>query len=142
MVTGNGYLNNYLNSSIKNVISNTGKVPAIDKNVPQASLNTGSKVNAEFGDILNNKIAEKTLLFSKHAELRLQSRNINLSSSQMKRIIEGVNKAGTKGVKDSLILLDDIALIVNIKKRTVITAASKNELKENVFTNIDGAVIV
>jgi len=53
---------------------------------------------------------------------------------------EAVNKASTKGVKDSLVIVDNMAFVVNVKSRTVITAVNNNELKDNVFTNIDGAV--
>jgi flagellar operon protein len=55
---------------------------------------------------------------------------------------EAVAKAESKGVKDTLVLMDDLAFVVNIRNKTVITAVNSNELKENVFTNIDGAVIV
>lgn len=128
MVIGNERVNN----SYKVVTNN---MPLIDKKIPL-------KANTGFNEILNERIKEEKLKFSKHAESRLQSRNINLSTPQMDRIIEGVDKAGAKGVRDSLILMDDVAFVVNIENRMVITAASKNELRENVFTNIDGAVIV
>jgi len=133
MVAGKGYIS----TSIKIAPNN---LPAIDKRRQKA-------VKAGFDEILQGKIKDKIvegkdLKFSKHAEIRLQSRNINLSVLQMDRIIQGVNRAGSKGVKDSLILMDDVAFVINIKNRTVITAANKNELRENVFTNIDGAVIV
>ena len=52
-----------------------------------------------------------------------------------------VNKANTKGVKDSLVLVDDIAFVVNVKDKAVVTVMNKDEMKENVFSNIDGAVI-
>ena len=108
-------------------------------NPKQNTQNIGSN----FGDLLREKIQNQTeIKFSKHAELRLQTRNIDLKPSQLERIKNGVNKAEEKGVKDSLILVDDVALVVNIKNKTVVTAADTNELKENVFTNIDGAVIV
>lgn len=96
-----------------------------------------------FGTILKDKIHEQSgLKFSKHAEARLQARRISLNSNQMERIKDGVNKAEEKGVKDSLILMDNVALVVNVKSKTVVTAASTGDLKESIFTNIDGAVIV
>jgi flagellar operon protein len=55
---------------------------------------------------------------------------------------EAVTKAESKGVRDTLVLMDDLAFVVNVRNRTVITAVQSNELKENVFTNIDGAVII
>lgn len=122
--------------------------PIVSPNKPTSSPQPTQKqgiqnIQSNFGTVLKEKIQAKTeVKFSKHAELRLQSRNINLSSKQMERIKDGVSRAEEKGVKDSLILVDNLALVVNIKNRTVVTAASTNDLKENVFTNIDGAVIV
>ena len=79
--------------------------------------------------------------FSKHATVRLDDRNIELSNEQLSRLNEGAQKANAKGINESLVLVDEIAFIVNIKNNTVITAMDQNEAKENVFTNIDGAVI-
>ncbi|HEX3047301.1 MAG TPA: flagellar biosynthesis protein, partial [Bacillota bacterium] len=55
---------------------------------------------------------------------------------------DAVNKAEAKGARESLILMDQMALVVSIKNRTVITAVDNESLKDNVFTNIDSAVIV
>lgn len=78
--------------------------------------------------------------FSKHAELRMQARNINLTQTQKAKIDNAVSMAQQKGVKDSLVILDNMAFVVNVNSKTVVTAVNNNELKENVFTNIDGAV--
>jgi flagellar operon protein len=80
--------------------------------------------------------------FSKHASNRLQDRNIVLTSDQVQRLAEGTQRAGEKGIKDSLVVMDKLAFIVNIPNNTVITAMDQMETKENIFTNIDGAVIV
>ena len=74
--------------------------------------------------------------------MRMQSRNISLTSSQKEKMGEAVKRAEAKGVKDSLVLMDNMAFVVNVRSKTVITAANNSELKENVFTNIDGTVIV
>ncbi len=133
MVVRKGYINN-------NIRITPNNSQAVEKRRPDAINTEFSKI---FQDKIQNKIVEdKNLKFSKHAETRLHSRNIYLSAMEVDRIIEGVNKANSKGVKDSLVLMDDIAFVINIKNRTVITAAKKNELRENIFTNIDGAVIV
>lgn len=84
---------------------------------------------------------ETTLKFSKHASNRLADRNIELTKEQMDRLTEGTNKAGSKGIKDSLVMVDHLAFIVNIPKKTVITAMDQSQADENIFTNIDGAVI-
>lgn len=97
----------------------------------------------EFDSILRQKQAEDSeIKFSKHAEQRLQMRNISLSQEQKDKMKEAVTKAASKGVRDSLVLMDNLAFVVNVRNRTVITAANSSELKDNVFTNIDGAVIV
>lgn len=80
--------------------------------------------------------------FSKHASNRLEDRNIVLSSDQVTRLTEGTRRAGEKGIKDSLVMVDKLAFIVNVPNNTVITAMDQTETKENIFTNIDGAVIV
>lgn len=84
----------------------------------------------------------RELKFSKHADSRLAERNINLTANQLKRLEDGTEKARAKGIKESLVMVDQLAFIVNIKNRTVVTAMSQEESKEAIFTNIDGAVIV
>lgn len=96
---------------------------------------------SSFDRILQKQMHECSgLKFSKHAELRLESRNIHLTQVQKDKLGKAVNKAETKGVKDSLVIMENLAFVVNVKSKTVITALNSNELKDNVFTNIDGAV--
>lgn len=80
--------------------------------------------------------------FSKHAANRLSDRKIELTSEQLERLNDGTRKAGEKGIQESLVLVDELAFIVNTKSNTVITAMDQSETKENIFTNIDGAVII
>ena len=80
--------------------------------------------------------------FSKHAAGRLEDRNIELTSGQMERLQEGTQRAQQKGIKESLVIVDQLAFIVNIPNSTVVTAMNQNDAVENVFTNIDGAVII
>ena len=95
-----------------------------------------------FESVLRQAKAEaEPLKFSKHASMRLMDRNIQLSESQTARLKEGVVQAGEKGIHDSLVLIDSLAFIVNVPNRTVVTALSQEEATNNVFTNIDGAVI-
>lgn len=95
-----------------------------------------------FEEVLKQKAATQTgaLKFSKHANERLASRNITLTGEQVARLNEGVSKAREKGVKESLVLLDNLSFIVNVKNDTVVTALD-NHSEQHVFTNIDGAVI-
>ena len=82
------------------------------------------------------------LKFSNHAIQRLQSRNITLSSDDVSRMNEMAEKAAAKGSKQSLFMLKDVAMVVSITNRTVITAVDKDSMKENVFTNIDSAAVI
>ena len=82
------------------------------------------------------------LKFSKHAASRLNDRNIALTDSQNIRLENGVKQASEKGIKESLVLVDSLAFIVNVPNKTVITALDQAEANSNVFTNIDGAVII
>ena len=95
----------------------------------------------DFSTLLNQKLSEsREVKISKHAAMRLEARNINLDNNQVERLEKAVDKALVKGVRDTLVVMDELAFIVNVNARTVITAVNQNELKENVFTNIDGAV--
>lgn len=95
-----------------------------------------------FQEVLKQKAATQagTLKFSKHANERLVSRNITLTGEQVERLQEGVSRAREKGIRESLVLLDNLSFIVNVKNDTVVTALD-NHSEQHVFTNIDGAVI-
>jgi flagellar operon protein len=98
---------------------------------------------SSFSDIFNQEIGkENELKFSRHALERLNDRKINFSAEKMDKLTDAVDKASAKGARESLILMEDLALVVSIKNRTVITAVDGNSLKDNVFTNIDSAVII
>lgn len=77
--------------------------------------------------------------FSKHASQRLDSRQIELSDDQKERLNEATDKARDKGLKESLVMVDNLAFIVNVKNNTVVTAVG--DMEKAVFTNIDGAII-
>lgn len=82
------------------------------------------------------------VVFSKHANERLNSRNIQLTEKQMHRLNEGIEQARGKKIKESLVMLDNLAFVVNVNNNTVITALDQKGGTSHVFTNIDGAVIV
>ena len=102
--------------------------------IPNKSLQEGKS----FQEVLNS-VKSNELVFSKHANERLLSRNIDLSDSQLERLQSGTRRAEEKGIKESLVMVDNLAFIVNVRNNTVITAV--NEKDDKVFTNIDGAVI-
>ena len=98
-----------------------------------------------FGEILKEKqsVNENSVLkFSKHASMRLQSRTIELSTEQKERLETGAEKAEAKGMRESLVIVDSYSFIVNVPNKTVVTAMDQTESEENVYTNIDGAVII
>lgn len=108
-------------------------------NIKSSKINNGHYT--DFKEVLDN-IGSSELKFSKHAKSRLESRNINLTNEELDKLSSALDKADKKGVKEALLLMDNTALIASVRNRTIITVASENQLKENVFTNIDGAVIV
>lgn len=88
------------------------------------------------------KILDSGLTLSKHVTDRIGRRQLDLGAEKMKAIESAVDKAAAKGAKDSLVLLDDLAVLVSVKNRTVITAMDRDNMKEGVFTQIDSAIIV
>ena len=82
------------------------------------------------------------ILFSKHASRRLETRQIDMSDEQRARLQDATSQAREKGMKESLVMVDSLVFIVNIPNHTVVTAMDQTQANENVYTNIDGAVIM
>lgn len=95
-----------------------------------------------FRTILDRTASSGDVRFSAHATARLQSRNIALSKDDVAKINAMTDKAAAKGAKQSLFLLRDVAMVVSVSNRTVITAVDRNSLKDNIFTNIDSAAVI
>ncbi len=104
------------------------------------------KESLSFQEVLNQTALKSEhaneVKFSKHASNRLAERNIELTDNQMERLQEGTLKAGSKGINESLVIVDQLAFIVNVPNNTVVTAMQQTETDNSVFTNIDGAVIM
>lgn len=96
-----------------------------------------AKTTQSFADILTGTASQ--IKFSKHASQRLETRNIDMSEEQKARLQDATSQAKAKGMKESLVMVDNLAFIVNVKSNTVITAV--NDTDHAVFTNIDGAII-
>ena len=115
-------------------------------NVTKKQAGTPIVNGPSFQDILSGKTesisTDSEVRFSKHAANRLIDRNIELTKDQVERLNMGAAKAGAKGINESLVIVDSLAFIVNVPNQTVITAMDQTETDENVFTNIDGAVII
>ena len=110
---------------------------------------TTNETGLTFEQVLQKKALSQSsvgqtdeLKFSKHAAERLSDRNIELSREQLERLKAGTRKAEQKGIKDSLVIVDELAFIVNVPNHTVVTAMDSTQTDENVFTNINGAVII
>ena len=117
------------------------QVTGLKENRPLQDKNTVKNSSVSFESVLKAKTSGNgELKISKHATERLMQRNIDLSDGQWQRLESGVRKAELKGIRDSLIMVDDVAFIVNVSNNMVITAVDDDE--DKVFTNIDGAVIV
>lgn len=129
-----------LNNQFSSIEQVTGQYLSKSKTIER---NLGTEVS--FEEILKSKQEIKTeteLKFSKHAANRLADRNIDLTQEQMQRLEKGTKKASEKGINESLVLIDQLAFIVSVKNNTVITAMEQKEANDNIFTNIDGAVII
>ncbi|HEY7618433.1 MAG TPA: TIGR02530 family flagellar biosynthesis protein [Solirubrobacteraceae bacterium] len=92
-----------------------------------------------FADVLGKKAGAVQL--SGHAKARIERRGIDLDSETLARLQHGVDRAAAKGSRESVVLVDDVAFVVSVKARTVITAVDRASMRDHVFTNIDSAVI-
>ncbi|MCK9216510.1 MAG: flagellar protein [Firmicutes bacterium] len=114
---------------------------------PKTPVRTPDKPKASkgisFDEVLDKVISkEQNVKFSKHAQERLEKRNIEFTTQDIKNINNAVEKAAQKGLKDTLIIMGNTALIANVRNKTVITATTDESLRDKIFTNIDGAIII
>ena len=116
-------------------------VPVSSSQKPARAAANQPATGTSFNQILDQEIAGVT--FSKHALQRLSSRKIQLDGSQLNQLSQAIDKAAQKGAKESLIIMDNnLAFVVSVKNKTVITAVDGASGTGNVFTNIDSAVII
>lgn len=120
------------------VNGNIVSVKPLDIDSSKANVNKDAS-KTSFSEILNKKL-NKDINISKHANVRLTERNIELSDEDMGKLSDAFDKAENKGAKDSVILYKDLAFVASIKNRTIITAMPKGE--ENIFTNIDSVILL
>jgi flagellar operon protein len=118
-------------------------VPFVPAGGVERLNNTNAQKNkgiegSSFNDIFAKEL--QSLKFSGHAQSRLISKNINLNEQDMIRLETAVEKAQSKQAKDSLVLMDDKAFIINIPNKIVVTMMSKDTMDENIITQIDSAV--
>lgn len=113
-------------------------VTSIQPNVSSVQKNQQKTGGASFGEVLSQV---QDVQFSNHAQKRLQSRQINLDAESVSRLSEAVDRVEKRGGQSSLVLMDDLAFLVNVPKRLVVTAVDANSRGEGVFTQIDSVVL-
>ena len=127
------------------------RLTTIPNSIPKAGTQTkstrtrttGTKTTEPgFGEVFHQALKGQSLKFSLHAQKRLDTRGIRLNQQQISDLEGAVEKARSKSARESLILMEDCAFVVSVPNKTVITVIDGENLKENVFTNIDSAVIV
>lgn len=107
----------------------------------QTRANTGNQV--QFAELLQNESNKaQSVQFSKHAAQRVQQRGIEMTDSLLNNLNRAVKKAQEKGAKDVVVIGESGAFIVNVPNNIVVTTMSGAEMKENIFTNIDSAVLI
>lgn len=110
--------------------------------LPQQRPASGKTSDSPFARVLDQKLPTEGVKFSQHAQDRLRARNITFSAADLANLEGAVNSVAQKGGKESLVMMGDSALVVSVKNRTVVTAMDRTQMKGNVFTNIDSAVII
>ena len=101
--------------------------------------------DSSFGQMLKDKLHEsekEQLKISKHAQARADERGIELRPALIQDIKTAVDKAREKGIKDMVVIGKDGAFVVNVTNNVVVTSMNQMEMKNNIFTNIDGAVLI
>lgn len=114
----------------------------IGKKVPVDKKATGKPISPFQSHLQEAINSNQKLHISKHAKIRMEERNIQISKENWDTITSKVSEARKMGVNESLVLIDNAALIVSAKNQTVITAMDKNEAKSQIFSNISGAIII
>ncbi|MBP2635816.1 MAG: flagellar operon protein [Firmicutes bacterium] len=128
---------------IYNTYQPIGPILSPTQSTTATKTDSGAKTanGSSFTQLLQQEISG--VKFSQHALQRLNSRKIQLDSTQLDKLGQAVEKAAEKGAKESLILMNDsLAFVVSVKNKTVITAMDGAAIKDSVFTNIDSAVII
>jgi len=113
-----------------------GTQPAAPANAPAVT-----KDGLSFNDVLGELQKPGALQFSRHALARVQRRELSPTLDQLDRLNQGAELAASKGSRSAAVMVDDLAFVVAVPARTVVTAIDRSQMKEQIFTNIDSAVI-
>jgi flagellar operon protein len=124
------------------MVNRASFVPGIQQAPAQPGTAAKSPQQGNFASTLARETErQEALKISSHARKRLDSSSIELTNAHMQRIDGAVQRASDKGSNQSLIMLDNLALVVSVKNRVVITAVDEARTQEGIFTNIDSVVI-
>lgn len=129
------------NGSIGTIEGNGVGAPNFRETLNKVQSDKTSKIAPELQS-KSNSTKDDSIRFSNHAVERMRSRGITFTPEHMQRLEDAILRAAGKGSKNSLVLMDDNALIVSVKNNTVVTVVDKNSMKENVFTNIDSTIVI
>lgn len=120
-----------------------GQLPAQPARRGRSVRPNHSSARRDFKEVLHGEVnKQKEVKFSSHAQNRLQMRDIELTSEEKMRLNEAVDKAAKKGARESLVLMNDLAFLISVRNRMVITAIAGERLRDGVFTHIDSAVVI
>ncbi len=98
---------------------------------------------ADFGGVLAEQVRRQAgLRFSRHAEERLRAGGRSLSAAELAGVAEAVDRAAAKGGREALVVTGDLALVVDVRDRTVVTVVEAARMRDHVFTRIDSAVLL
>lgn len=107
-----------------------------------AATDNGSVRKPGFEQLLQSRLeGAQALQFSKHAEQRMAARRVELAPDARGRLEQAVQRAAEKGARESLVLMDRMAFVVNVPSRTVLTAMTQAQAQGGVFTKIDSTVL-
>ena len=120
------------------IIRQTERITGTDQ---KTATNGTGKTDDSFQQLLEQQI-NSTVTFSKHASIRKEQRNIEVSDSDLEKLGNACDQAQEKGIDNALIMMGDSAFIVNAANKHVITVMDKNEMKNKLVNDIDGAVFI
>ncbi|MCL2579663.1 MAG: flagellar protein [Oscillospiraceae bacterium] len=132
---------------MSDLLNKSGQIAAGRITPPKPPAIKGGAQGTNFRDMLSQRLAvsetrTRELTFSKHAQARVEQRGVELTPEDIERLGQAISLAEEKGINASLIYLGDTAFIVNIPSKVVVTVVDSEQPEPNVFTNIDGAVIL
>jgi flagellar operon protein len=123
-------------------LRHAGPLGPVTPAAPAQRARTRPSGGPAFGDVLADRVRTGSdVTFSGHALQRIERRGIPVDQSMLDRLNSGVDRAAAKGSRDSVVLVDDTAFVVSVRNRAVITAVDRDHMRDQVFTNIDSAVI-